>query len=145
MRLAGLALAVTLASAGAGAGGDAERSVKVGEAFDLRPGESARVEGEALKIGFEKVVTDSRCAKGAECVWAGDATVRISLWRGDEPKETRDVKLSAKEGEGAGAPGLSVRLLSLFPYPVSGRTIEPRDYRARLELARGDSLPPGAQ
>ncbi len=137
MKHAGLALAVVLASTGTVAGGDAEpRSVKIGEAFELRPGESARVDGAGLEIGLDKVVADSRCPKGEQCLWAGDATVRVYLRVVGGPRETSDVKLSAAEGAAIGKSGHSVRLLGLSPYPVSGRRIEPSDYRAKLLLSR---------
>ena len=50
---------------------------EVGQTFDLRPGQTARVGGNALLIGFRGVAQDSRCPTDVTCVWAGDAELRI--------------------------------------------------------------------
>jgi hypothetical protein len=142
MRPAGIALAAMLAASALASAGDTEpRAVKTGESFELGPGGAVRADGQALEIRFEKVVADSRCPKGAQCVWAGDATVRLSLKRGEAARETCDVRLSTAQAVGTGDSDLHVRLLGLTPFPVSGRVIDPRDYRARLELTHGSDTP----
>jgi len=113
------------------------REAALGEAFRLRVGESARVESEALEVGFQDVAADSRCPKGEQCIREGEAIVRVWLQKGDQAREALELRTSPKEARAAGARGFEVRLLSLDPYPVTGRTLEPGQYVATLELGRG--------
>jgi hypothetical protein len=134
------ALVVALACAGADARGSAEeRRAALGESFPLRVGESAFIEAEALRIGFGSVPADSRCPKGETCIWEGDATVRIWVERGSGEKGMLDLHTSARGGRAAGWEDWSIRLLSLDPYPISGRTIRTEDYVATLEVTRGSA------
>ena len=52
--------------------------VRVGETFELNYGGSAYILDEGLTITFEGQVIDSRCPRGAECIWAGQAEVDIA-------------------------------------------------------------------
>ena len=109
----------------------------LGKAFRLRVGESARVEKEALEVGFQDVPADSRCPKGEQCIREGEAIVRVWFQKGDQARETLELRTSPKEAGVAGAGGFEVRLLHLDPYPVTGRTLERGQYVATLELSRG--------
>ena len=117
-------------------------SVALGQRFNLRVGESAQIEGEALRIGFENVSADSRCPKGEQCISEGDATVRVWLQKAPAPKETRELHTSPKEQGAVSDLSYEVRLLRLDPYPVTGRTIAQGDYVATLALTRGSSAAP---
>ncbi len=143
MRGTGLALATVLAWTIVRIGGSSEPGpVTLGESFVLRIGQSARIEAEALHVGFEDVPADSRCPKGEQCVWEGDATVRVWLRKATEPKETLELHTSSKADRAVSALGYEVLLLRVDPYPVSGRTIARGDYAATLELTRGSSVAP---
>lgn len=143
MRCAGLALATVLAWSLGRVGGSSEPGrVSLGESFVLRIGQSARIETEALHIGFEDVPADSRCPKGEQCVREGDATVRVWLRTSSEAKETLELRTSSQADRAVSALGYEVRLVRVDPYPVSGRTIARGDYAATLELTRGSSAAP---
>ena len=57
--------------------------VALGEAFTLKPGQSASVQDGALRVRFESVINDSRCPRGVTCIWEGDAVVAVSTHRGN--------------------------------------------------------------
>ncbi len=87
-----------------------------------------------MVIKFLEVMGDSRCPKGEQCVWEGDATVRISISRGTGPSETQDLHTSSRTtGEQAGG-GHGIRLVGLDPQPVTGRSIAQADYEATLQV-----------
>ena len=133
-------LAATLALVTRSVAGPSEpKSVPLGESFTLKVGESARIEAEALQIGFEDVSADSRCPKGERCIWEGDATVRVWLWKASEARETDELHTSSKEPGAVSYRGYGVKLLRLDPYPVSGKTIARGDYLATLEVTRGSA------
>jgi len=131
-----------LVSVVCGVGGSSEPdTVALGESFNLRLGESAQIEAEALQIGFEDVSADSRCPTGERCIWEGDATVRVWLQKASETREAHELHTSPKEQGAVSYLSYEVRLLRLDPYPVSGNTIARGDYRATLEVTRGSSAP----
>jgi hypothetical protein len=113
----------------------------LGESFGIKIGESVLIEGEALQIGFEDVPTDSRCPNGEQCIWEGDATVRIWARQASRAREEYDLHTSAREERAVIYLGYGIQLLQLTPYPVSGQTIEPGDYEATLQVTRGSSPP----
>src|SRR5262245_16856015 len=63
-------------------------SVKLNQSFTLKVGSSTSVDGEGIQVGFDSVVSDSRCPKGAQCIVAGDATIRVWLARTSQARET---------------------------------------------------------
>jgi hypothetical protein len=107
------------------------------QTLQLKVGESAPVEAASVLIGFEAVPSDSRCPRGEACIWEGDATVQIWVQRADGTKEQRELHTAARKPHAVGYPGFSIRLVSLTPFPFSGRAISPADYRVTLEFSEG--------
>jgi len=137
---AALALAASVASViGEAPGSPDPKQVALGESFELRPGETGVIEAEALQIGFDEVAGDSRCPKNVQCIWEGDATVRVWLRQAAGPKQVLELHTPAKDRGSASFLAYSVRLVRLDPYPVLGKTITRRDYLATLEVTRGSS------
>jgi len=116
--------------------------VELDKSFSLKPGETAQVADTGLKIGFDGVTADSRCPKGVQCFWAGDATVRVWLQQGSEPREVRELHASSAAAQAATALGHELRLLSLDPYPVGDKAIAKSDYVATLTLSRRTATEP---
>jgi len=110
--------------------------VELGPPFSLRLGESARIAGADLLVGFEDVSLDSRCPKGERCITAGDAVARISLRRNNGLKAMLELHTSARATQVASAEGHEVRLLRLEPDPIAGKAITKADYRATLTVGR---------
>ena len=67
---------------------------KPGEEFQLSLGGDIGLVDSPYLIIFEKVLEDSRCARGTTCVWEGNAraglTVREFAWVGDNRVEVLD-------------------------------------------------------
>ncbi|WP_156422104.1 hypothetical protein [Paucibacter sp. KCTC 42545] len=119
--------------------------VELGSAFKLPVGGSAQIGDGILRVGVDAVLNDSRCPKGEQCVWAGDATVRVWLQQASGPRQALDLRLMANTGPTPQALGYQIRLLRLEPEAVSGKAIAPGDYLATLELksaeAEGRNVP----
>ena len=129
------------------------KSASLEESFQLGVGESAVIESESLVIGFEEVSSDSRCPKGEQCVWEGDATVKVWLQRGSETREIRELHttagdlseqspLSEASQPRSRAGAYEIKLLLLEPYPISGRALSQDDYQATFEVVREGSASP---
>lgn len=85
-----------------------------------------------LRIRADKVVEDSRCPMNARCVWAGRATVRITLRDGTRPRQV-DVSL----GESVPVAGGNLALVSVTPERIAGAQPKRRaPYRFTFEYRR---------
>lgn len=135
MALAG-ALCLLLAAA-CGESPVRPKPAELGKPFDLRVGETALLEGEDLRVGFERVSEDSRCPAGVQCVWEGDAVAHVSLVKDAREKSTHALHTSGRFAQQASYLGYRVVLVGLAPYPKASRPIPPRDYVATLRVEAG--------
>jgi len=49
----------------------------------LKPGQSASIDP-VTTLHYVRLVSDSRCPVGAQCIWAGEATIELTLESGKE-------------------------------------------------------------
>jgi hypothetical protein len=133
-----LAAAALLCLAAAGAGcaptvaQDASAAAPSGQAF-LRIGEEVRLGG--LRVRALRLIEDSRCPAGVQCIHAG--TVRIAV-RLTQDGTVREAVLRLGEREPLGE-GRSLQLLSACPEPPSpGAAPPPETYR--FFVAAGESV-----
>jgi hypothetical protein len=105
--------------------------------FQLQVGQSAHVAEANLTVGFDAVTSDSRCGKGEVCIWEGDATVVIWLRPVGVEKERHELHTSTKSPNSVIYKGFSIRLVSLFPLPLSGQTPAAEHYIATFQVTRG--------
>jgi len=53
--------------------------IRLGQEFELKINQEAMVEGEGLAVVFESVLEDSRCPEGVDCIWSGNAKIKVEL------------------------------------------------------------------
>ena len=102
-------------------------TASLGEEFTLPVGQKASIEGEGLTLKFEEVVTDSRCPKGVECVWAGEAQCQMLFTYAASPAEM----VLIQTGSDATAMDYFLQYkisFKLEPYPQEGQQIAASDY-----------------
>jgi hypothetical protein len=128
--------AVACASASNSGGPASPEPVKLDQSFTLTVGGSVAVDGEGVRVAFDRVVSDSRCPKGAQCIVAGDATVRVSLTRTSRARETRDLKTAPPDAARAVVDPYRLTLVSLEPEPTVDDAPRASDYVATLVVAR---------
>jgi len=111
----------------------APRVVPVGEDFVLAPGQRVTIGESGLTIEFERVTSDSRCPKDVQCVWAGNAAIRIQVV--EQMSEPRLVELDTYgDRQKAQLGEFDLQVVALGPDPVSTERIEPQQYRLTLRL-----------
>jgi hypothetical protein len=49
----------------------------------LKPGQSTNIDA-STKLHYVRVVSDSRCPAGVQCIWAGEATIELMFESGKE-------------------------------------------------------------
>jgi hypothetical protein len=101
--------------------------------FLLEVGNAAQVSGTGLRVQFERVLSDSRCPEGALCIRAGDAEVAVTVTRQGRSKEVLSLRTVGADSR-ALLGDWALSLTKLEPYPESGRSIPPRDYRATFRV-----------
>lgn len=111
------------------------------EPFWLLSGDSKFLPSEQLEIGFDKLLTDSRCPENGICVWAGEAQVR--LWLRKPAAERTFVTAtiagyvtaeSTSSHASVDTLGYRITLLQLDPYPNTNRERREADYRALFNV-----------
>jgi hypothetical protein len=106
----------------------------LGRSFDVKATEVATIQG--LRITFEGVSEDSRCPRGVQCVWAGDAAATFTLVKAPAAAEQRTLHTSGRFEQQTEYDTFVVRLEDIKPYPKEGVEIAPRDYLATLVVIR---------
>lgn len=73
------------------------------------------------QVKFVEVLSDSRCPKDVTCVWAGEAKVRVEVYKNGQLFEEKELTFGALSKDLAIVTNelLSVNALKLQPYPVS--------------------------
>lgn len=105
----------------------------VGRPFDLKAGAvSALPDGARLR--FERVQSDSRCPMDALCVWAGDATISVTLNPARGATESREMH-TQPTGSQISYANYTITLTALAPYPRSSQEIRAVDYIATFVVA----------
>jgi hypothetical protein len=87
-----------------------------------------------LSIRFVELVEDSRCPADAQCVWAGNAKIKIRVTMNGR---SHDISLDTNgQHQAATAEGYSIKLLSLTPAPRSNIRIDRNGYVATFEAVK---------
>ncbi len=114
-------------------------SAVLGEPFQLRVGQTARVETDALDVLLVDVPEDSRCPPTVVCIQAGQARVLVALSKDGAALGQRELVLGAASqgAESATFGGYTVTLVAVGPFPAVGAPGDPRpDYVVTLTVSR---------
>lgn len=100
---------------------------------NVKVGNSARVDMLGMTIKFVEVLEDSRCPEGAQCIWAGQARVKIQV---DRYHKTLAVfVLTLNEGKNSARYGdRTITFKSLEPYPKVDKPTDPKTYAATFTV-----------
>ena len=100
----------------------------VGRPFDLKAG-AVSVLPDGTRLTFREVQADARCPMDVTCVWAGDATVAITLTPSKGAAELRELH-TQPTGSQVSFANFTIALTALAPYPRSSRQIGAGEYVA---------------
>lgn len=107
---------------------------RLGVAFRLSPGGSVSIEGEPVRVGFERVTVDNRCPTDISCFWEGFATAAL---RFDVAGEPAAVELSTSGPRTVERSGYRLELRRVTPERrTQTDRIEPSSYRVELVVTR---------
>jgi hypothetical protein len=99
-------------------------------------GQTRTFDEERLAIGFGRVLKDSRCPTGTQCVTAGNAEVALVLQERGEA--TRVVQLNTgRNPRRVSHEGYIVQVVDLRPVPGAAGPPDAESYVVRLRVTRG--------
>lgn len=87
-----------------------------------------------LIVKFVSLIEDSRCPEGANCVWAGNAKIKIEAGKSGK-KETFEVNTTLGP-KAATYNGYVIELVSLMPVPRENIRINRNGYVATFAVSR---------
>jgi hypothetical protein len=110
-------------------------TASLGQEFTLPVGQTAVISGENLKLKFVEVEGDSRCAKGVECVWAGEAKCRMLI---TYYESISSVVFTQSGGNDNNQQVFNQYTISfrLEPYPEYGKQIASSDYKLVMTITK---------
>lgn len=113
---------------------DTESGTVQSNEITLEVGASAQLGSE--KVTFVRVVEDSRCPEGTECVWAGEVKVEVHF---SEDETTFDSKTATLKSNQATLlfenPDHRYMLTAVHPYPKDG-DLGKRNYEVVIEMEK---------
>src|SRR6187455_2085851 len=110
-----------------------EPDAVVGKPFELKAG-SVSTLPDGTRLGFERVESDSRCPMDVVCVWAGDATISVTLNPAKGQTESREMH-TQPTGSQISYASYTITLTALAPYPRSRREVPAAGYVATFVVA----------
>lgn len=110
-------------------------TARVGVPFRLSPGESSSIEGEPLRIRFERVAADSRCSPDVVCAWVGEVTASFRIQIGETSSQSFSLSTVTEPRQRFNSYELHLR--EAFPGPpLSTGRIPPDRYRVELVVTK---------
>ncbi len=109
-------------------------NVSAQETFKLRTGQQKVTAKSGLTIRFVGVTEDNRCPVDTDCVWAGNAKIKVRI---SSPRMTKTFEFNTDAGpKGDILDGWAIYLDELTPKPHSRRKITARQYTALFRVER---------
>ncbi|MEH6406124.1 MAG: hypothetical protein V7767_02495 [Leeuwenhoekiella sp.] len=89
-----------------------------------------------ISLKFKEVVSDSRCPSDVNCIWAGEAVVRVELYKDGKFLEEREIKFPSENTKNLfTSDALNLEGYSLNPYPkAEGGKIDKNAYCLNLTI-----------
>lgn len=101
----------------------------------LRVGQSKTEARSKIKVKFLAVVEDSRCPEGTNCIWAGNAKIKIQVSKNRMAPKTFELNTNLAE-KTVVFEGFEIAFKDLVPYPKAGSQTKPQGYSASIAVTR---------
>jgi len=141
MRIFAILFSILIVSLSFGCTGQVgEITANLGQEVELKIGQTVSIEEEQIKVKFIEVVNDSRCAKGAICIWQGEVTCVLDITYLNstyqktiiQPGLTQEPIIDVFKGY--------MLTFNVQPYPELGKDIKTSEYRLQLVIDKNPML-----
>jgi hypothetical protein len=109
--------------------------IRLGQEFELQINQEAMIEGEGLAVVFESVLEDSRCPEGVDCIWSGNAKIKVRLSKHKQTPATIELNTDV-ETKISSYLNYEIRLIALKPRPKADKAVRPDEYKATLIVTK---------
>jgi hypothetical protein len=96
------------------------------------------VKKKGMQLLLRKVINDSRCPEGVNCIWAGECEIQVAIYKNQKLVSEENVLLSPKLYQeniswfSKYYPKLKITEIGVLPYPKSDVVTNPKDYFVRV-------------
>jgi hypothetical protein len=109
-------------------------SAQTAEMLTIKAGQQKVAKTSRLKIKFISVTEDSRCPVGVDCVWAGNAKVKVQIIGS---RSTKEFEFNTTMGpKGDMLDGWAIYLEDLTPVPQANKKLNAKLYTAKFKVTR---------
>jgi hypothetical protein len=109
--------------------------VRLGQEFELKINQEAAIEGEGLAVAFDSVLQDGRCPEGVDCVWAGNAKIKVQLSKQKQTPGAIELNTGVSP-KSSSYLDYEIKLVALNPRPKADKAVDPKEYKATLIIAK---------
>lgn len=109
--------------------------IRLGQEFELKVNQEAMIEGEGLAVAFESVLQDGRCPEGVDCIWAGNAKIKVRLSKQKQTPGAIELNTGVSP-KSSSYLDYEVKLVALNPRPKADKAVEPNEYKATLVVTK---------
>jgi hypothetical protein len=100
----------------------------------IQLGQTAINEKDNLRVSFDSLDNDSRCPEGVQCIWAGNASVSLSVVRYEK---ITNIKLNTGiEPKVYKTDNYSIELIDVKPHPAINIKIDPKGYTIAIRVTK---------
>lgn len=98
-------------------------------------GKQVTAKQSGLRVKFVEVLEDSRCPTDANCIWAGNAKIKVEVTKKGGGKKILELNTNAGSKRDL-FDDWAIELASLTPYPRTNGKIDPAKYVAKVVITR---------
>lgn len=103
------------------------------QAISVRLAKQKKASRSKLTVKFVELVEDSRCPEGTQCVWAGNAKIKIQVKSANEPAETFELNTNTG-ATGATYGRYVINFINLTPTPKANVRLKQSSYTATFAI-----------
>ncbi len=116
----------------------------IGESFEMKIGERLGNQDIEVMLKMVEMVEDSRCPKNTNCVWEGQAMVKVKIkTESGEYESLLNLRKGRPEEAFSTIEGYTYQIIAVEPYPVAGSKIKKEEYVVTLEVVEGEVVDTG--
>jgi len=109
--------------------------IRLGQEFELKINQEAAIVGEGLSVVFESVVEDSRCPEGVDCIWSGNAKIRIKSSKQKHAPAPIELNTNV-EPKSSSYLDYEIKLVAVKPRPKADKPVQSNEYKAALIITK---------
>ena len=113
---------------------ETKSELPINQIISIQNGQTLQNSEPTISLKFDAVQNDSRCPIDATCISAGNAAVQFLLTSGDSIQSfLLNTDMAPVDSV---AFGYRVELLELLPLPSASKTLDPKEYSAKVKVTR---------